>query len=74
MAALGLCRGIQTPLCCVWVSSSCVECGYSLVVSHRLLIAAASLVAEHRTSVVVAQGLSCPTAYGISVPRPGTGR
>ena len=47
-AVLGLCCGIQTPLCCVWVFSSCAECGYSLVVVHRLLIAAASPGAEQR--------------------------
>ena len=40
---------------------------YSSVVVHRLLIAAASLVEEHRplgtlASIVVAHRLSCPTA------------
>ena len=65
MAALGLCCGIQTPLCCVWVSSSCVERGYSLVVVHRLRVAAASLVAEHRV-----RGLQQLWHRGVVAPRP----
>ena len=49
---------------------------YSLVAVCRLLIAETSLVAEHGlqhvwASVVVVQGLSCPEACGILVPRPG---
>ena len=44
-----------------------VSGGYSLAAVCRLLITAASLAAEHRfygtwASVVVALGLSCPTA------------
>ena len=44
-----------------------VSRGYSLAVVCRLLITGASLAAEHRfygtwASVVVALGLSCPTA------------
>ena len=47
--------------------------GYSLVVVHRLLIAVASLLAEHRLtgaqasagSVVVVHGLTNPMAHGI---------
>ena len=41
LAALGLC-------CCVQVFSSCGEWGLLFVVVHGLLIAVASLVAEHR--------------------------
>ena len=37
---LGLC-------CCMQASSSCHECRLLFVVVHRLLIAVASLVAEH---------------------------
>ena len=53
-----------------------VDGDYSLVAVCRLLIAETSLVAEHglqrvRASVVVVQGLSCPEACGILVPRPG---
>ena len=40
LAALGLCR-------CAWAFSSCSEQGLLFVVVHRLLIAVASLVAEH---------------------------
>ena len=40
MAALGLC-------CCTWAFSSCREQGLLLVALRRLLIAVASLVAEH---------------------------
>ena len=40
MAALGLC-------CCTWAFSSCGERGLLFVVVCRLLIAVASLVAEH---------------------------
>ena len=49
-------------------SPAAVSRGCSLVVVHRLLIAVASLVAEHRLqsvgSAVVVQGLSCSMAYG----------
>ena len=52
--------------------SSWGERGLLFVVVRRLLIAVASLVAEHRLqwlqcgdSVVVAHGLSCSAAYGI---------
>ena len=41
LAALGL-------RCCVWAFSSCSERGLLFVVVRRLLIAVASLVAEHR--------------------------
>ena len=41
MAALGVC-------CCVWAFSSCGERGLLFVAMRRLLIAVASLVAEHR--------------------------
>ena len=34
--------------CCAWAFSSCSEQGLLLVAVHRLLIAVASLVAEHR--------------------------
>ena len=34
--------------CCVWAFSSCVEWGLLFVVVRGLLIAVASLVAEHR--------------------------
>ena len=34
--------------CCVWAFSSCDVQGLLFVVAHRLLIAVASLVAEHR--------------------------
>ena len=40
LAALGLC-------CCAWAFSSCSEQGLLFVAVHRLLIAVASLVAEH---------------------------
>ena len=40
MAALGLC-------CCAWAFSSCGERGLLFVAVHGLLIAVASLVAEH---------------------------
>ena len=33
--------------CCTWVFSSCGEWGLLFVAVHRLLIAVASLVAEH---------------------------
>ena len=60
LAALGL-------RCCAWAFSSCGERGLLFVVVCRLLIAGASLVAEHgalgtRASVVVARGLS---SYGL---------
>ena len=53
---LGLC-------CCEGLFSSFSEQGYSLVVVCRLLIAVASLLAEHgfqamQVSVIVARGLS----------------
>ena len=41
IAALGL-------HCCVWAFSSCWEQGLLFVAVHRLLLVAASLVAEHR--------------------------
>ena len=41
LAALGL-------RCCTWAFSSCGERGLLFVVVHGLLIAVASLVAEHR--------------------------
>ena len=53
-----------------WLSLVASSGGYSLVVLCRLLTVVASLVAKHRlqgmqASVVVAHGLSCPTASGI---------
>ena len=53
LAVLGLC-------CCVWTFSSCSEQGLLFVAVRGLLIAVASLVAEHgsRHTVVVAHGLS----------------
>ena len=55
LAALGLC-------CCVRAFSSCGERGLLFVAVRGLLIAVASLVAEHgllgtRASVIVARGL-----------------
>ena len=50
LAVLGLC-------CCARDFSSCGERGLLFIVVHGLLIAVASLVAEH--------GLSCSTACGI---------
>ena len=41
LVALGLC-------CCAWAFSSCSEWGSLFVAVHGLLIAVASLVAEHR--------------------------
>ena len=41
LAVLGLC-------CCTSALSSCSKWGYSLVAVHGLLIAVASLVAQHR--------------------------
>ena len=41
LAALGL-------RCCAWASSSCGEQGLLFVAVRRLLIAVASVVAEHR--------------------------
>ena len=63
LAVLGLC-------CCVQAFSSCSERGLLFVAVRRLLIAVASLVAEHRlqggkASVVVAHRLSCSTTCGI---------
>ena len=51
-----------------------VSRGCGLVTMHRLLIAVASLVAEHRlwdmwASVLVAHGLSCPWLVNLPVPR-----
>ena len=40
LAVLGLC-------CCAWAFSSCGEWGLLFIVVRRLLIAVASLVAEH---------------------------
>ena len=53
-----------------WLSLVASSGGYSLVVLCRLLTVVASLVAKHRlqgmqASVVVAHGISCPTASGI---------
>ena len=63
MAALGL-------RCCLRAFSSCRERGLLIVVVRRLLIAVASLVAEHGlygtwASVLMAHGLSCSAACGI---------
>ena len=45
--------------------SSCGEHGLVLLVVHRLLIAAAPLVAKHRLQgTVAAPGLRCPVACG----------
>ena len=49
--------------CCTWAFSSCSEWGLLFVALRRLLVAVASLVAEHgalgtRASVVVACGFS----------------
>ena len=41
LVALGLC-------CCKWAFSSCSERGLLFVVVHEVLIAVASLIAEHR--------------------------
>ena len=62
MAVLGL-------RCCVQAFSSCGERGLLFVAVCGLLIAVASLAAEHGLksagSVVVAHGLSCSAACGI---------
>ena len=63
LAVLGLC-------CCVWAFSSCGEWGLLFVAVRGLLIAVASLVAEHglsarRLLVVVAHRLGCSGACGI---------
>ena len=72
LAALGL-------HCCVWAFSSCGEWELLFVAVHGLLIAVASLFAEHGLqahglqqlwrqsagAVVVAHGLSCSAACGI---------
>ena len=55
----------------LWVSTAAQ--GLALVAVLGLLIAVASLAAEHRlqgvcTSVIVVRGFSCPVAYGILVP------
>ena len=44
---------------------------FSLVVAHVLLSSCGAQALEHTGSVVAGHGLSCPTAYGILVPRPG---
>ena len=77
-AALGLCCGIQTPLCCVWVflgapSVATARSSCSAQASHRSGFSGCRAEGAW-ASVVVAQGLSCPTAYGISVPGAGIGR
>ena len=69
MTVLGLC--CSTRFCLVAVSRS-----YSPVVAHRLLIAAASLVEEHRlcnawSSVVETCGLSSCESLGSVVVVPG---
>ena len=56
--------------CCAWAFSSCSKQGLLFVVTHRLLNAAASFVAEHRSralglSVVVMHRLSCSVACGV---------
>ena len=63
--------------CCARAFTGCGEQGLLFVQVHRLLIAVASLVAEHGLqacrlqqlwhvdSVVVARGLSCSSAHGI---------
>ena len=68
--------------CCAWAFSSCGEQGLLFVAVRGLLIAVASLVAEHGLqvpglqqlwhmgSVVVAHGLSCSVACG-GLPGPG---
>ena len=67
LAALGLC-------CCAWAFSSCDEWGLLFIAMHGLLIAVASLVAEHGLQ---ARGLSsCGTQaqllYGMwDLPGPG---
>ena len=65
LAALGLC-------CCLQAFSSCSKWGllFSCLEARRLLIAGASLVAEHElygawASVVVVHRLSCPVAHEI---------
>ena len=70
LAALGV-------RCCTQTFSSCGEWGLLFVAVHGLLIAVASLAAEHRLqacglqqlwhvgSVVVARGLSCFAACGV---------
>ena len=52
LAALGLC-------CCTWAFSSCGERGLLFVAVRGLLIAVASLVAEHRLQVRRPQQLWC---------------
>ena len=57
--------------CCAWALSSCGEWRFvALVVVRGLLIAVASLVAEHglqgvQVSVVMVRGLSCSVAHGM---------
>ena len=55
--------------CCARAFSSCAEQGILFIAVRGLLIALASLVAEHDSrhagSVVVARGLSCSVACGI---------
>ena len=46
--------------CCVWVSLGAASRGYSLAAVHKLLIAEAPLVAEHRLSDMQASQLAAP--------------
>ena len=66
--ASGLC-------CCPRAFSGYTQPGLLLVAACRLLVAVASLVAEHRPrragSVPVVHGLGCREARGVLVPRPG---
>ena len=50
LAMLGLCCGPQALRCRVWAFSSSVRGRYSLVASCGILVALASLVAEHGLS------------------------
>ena len=61
MAALGLC-------CCTRAFSSCEEGGYSLVAVHTSIV---DHGLQGEGSVTAALGLSCSSACGILVPRPG---
>ena len=60
MAAQGLC-------CCSQASSSCSEQGLFLLVVCRLLVAMASLVAEHRLYMC---GLRSCGHVGLAAPQP----
>ena len=62
LAVLGLSCGMQASLQ--------LRHAGSLVVTHRLS-SCGTRAAEHAGSVVAVHGLSCPTACGILVPRPG---